>query len=289
MVGALNLISVAFAVLFVGLGVDFGIQFAVRYRSERIQARRPLFGAGQHRREGRRAADARGGRDRGGLPVVFPDRLQGRLRTRPDRRHRHADRLSHQRHRAAGAAHHPASARRRGADRVRRAGAGRPVPGTPPHCGDRRHHPGGGRRDRRCSIISASISIRSICEARPSSRSRRSSTCGTIRRSAPTPSTCWCRSPATSTDVADRLSKIPEVDKVTTIAEFVPDGQDRKLTLIRGLARQLQTPLSTEDTARPPTDAQNVAALQGSADALTKQPSKASGPAPTRPIVWPRT
>ncbi len=35
MVGALNLISVAFAVLFVGLGVDFGIQFSVRYRSER--------------------------------------------------------------------------------------------------------------------------------------------------------------------------------------------------------------------------------------------------------------
>ncbi len=35
MVGALNLISVAFAVLFVGLGVDFGIQFAVRYRDKR--------------------------------------------------------------------------------------------------------------------------------------------------------------------------------------------------------------------------------------------------------------
>jgi hopanoid biosynthesis associated RND transporter like protein HpnN len=35
MVGALNLISIAFAVLFVGLGVDFGIQFCVRYRSER--------------------------------------------------------------------------------------------------------------------------------------------------------------------------------------------------------------------------------------------------------------
>ena len=37
MVGALNLISIAFAVLFVGLGVDFGIQFAVRYRSERFK------------------------------------------------------------------------------------------------------------------------------------------------------------------------------------------------------------------------------------------------------------
>jgi hypothetical protein len=35
MVGALNLISVAFLVLFVGLGVDFGIQFAIRYRAER--------------------------------------------------------------------------------------------------------------------------------------------------------------------------------------------------------------------------------------------------------------
>jgi uncharacterized protein len=35
MVGALNLISIAFMVLFVGIGVDFGIQFSVRYRSER--------------------------------------------------------------------------------------------------------------------------------------------------------------------------------------------------------------------------------------------------------------
>ena len=38
MVGALNLISVAFAVLFVGLGVDFGIQFSVRYRAERFES-----------------------------------------------------------------------------------------------------------------------------------------------------------------------------------------------------------------------------------------------------------
>ena len=35
MVGELNLISVAFFVLFIGLGVDFGIQVAVRYRAER--------------------------------------------------------------------------------------------------------------------------------------------------------------------------------------------------------------------------------------------------------------
>jgi uncharacterized protein len=37
MVGSFNLISIAFFVLFVGLGVDFGIQFSVRYRTERHQ------------------------------------------------------------------------------------------------------------------------------------------------------------------------------------------------------------------------------------------------------------
>ena len=36
-VGKLNLLSVAFAVLYIGLAVDFGIQFAVRYRDERYR------------------------------------------------------------------------------------------------------------------------------------------------------------------------------------------------------------------------------------------------------------
>jgi hopanoid biosynthesis associated RND transporter like protein HpnN len=38
-VKTLNLISVAFAILFVGLAVDFGIQFSVRYRGERHHAK----------------------------------------------------------------------------------------------------------------------------------------------------------------------------------------------------------------------------------------------------------
>ncbi|HXQ51377.1 MAG TPA: MMPL family transporter [Stellaceae bacterium] len=37
-VGALNPISAAFAVLFIGIAVDFGIQFSVRYRDERFRA-----------------------------------------------------------------------------------------------------------------------------------------------------------------------------------------------------------------------------------------------------------
>lgn len=35
-IGHLNLVSVAFAVLFIGLGVDFGIHFALRFREERL-------------------------------------------------------------------------------------------------------------------------------------------------------------------------------------------------------------------------------------------------------------
>ena len=48
LVHALNMISVAFAVLFVGLGVDFAIQFSVRYRAERhdiVQLRPALASA----------------------------------------------------------------------------------------------------------------------------------------------------------------------------------------------------------------------------------------------------
>lgn len=49
MVGSLNPISVAFAVLFVGIGVDFGIQYCVRYREERFlhdNLARAVLGAG---------------------------------------------------------------------------------------------------------------------------------------------------------------------------------------------------------------------------------------------------
>ena len=40
MVGAFNPISVAFFVLFVGIGVDFGLQFSVGYRAERFERNR---------------------------------------------------------------------------------------------------------------------------------------------------------------------------------------------------------------------------------------------------------
>jgi hopanoid biosynthesis associated RND transporter like protein HpnN len=50
MVGALNLISIAFAILFVGIGIDFGIQFGVRFRElhhARVTAAEALHAAGR--------------------------------------------------------------------------------------------------------------------------------------------------------------------------------------------------------------------------------------------------
>ena len=103
MVGTLNLISVDFAVLFVGLGVDFGIQFSVRYRAERHEIDDVRGALLASRTTRRRAVDACGTRHRRGFSVVSADRLQRRVRTRPDRRLRHADRLRDQHHAVAGA------------------------------------------------------------------------------------------------------------------------------------------------------------------------------------------
>jgi uncharacterized protein len=70
--------------------------------------------------------------------------------------------------------------------------------------------------------------------------------------------------------VAERLRGISEVARVTTVNDFVPAAQDRKLAMIRGLARQLDPELRSEEAARAPTDAQNIAALRSTADMLNR-------------------
>ena len=103
MVGTLNLISVYFAVLFVGLGVDFGLQFSVRYRAERHRIRQCPRGACRSGPPRRRAADACGFGDRGRIFFLPADGLQGRFRARSHRGRRHADRVCHQHHAVARA------------------------------------------------------------------------------------------------------------------------------------------------------------------------------------------
>ncbi len=139
MVDALNPISVAFAVLFVGIGVDFGIQYSVRYRAERHEVpelRTALAKAGEHAGV---PLTLGGGGDGGGISVVHPHRLSRRRRTRTDRRRRHAHRLYYQHHIPARAAGDPQSGRGAGAARLQVTGAGRPFPERPPHTDPDRH------------------------------------------------------------------------------------------------------------------------------------------------------
>jgi uncharacterized protein len=77
--------------------------------------------------------------------------------------------------------------------------------------------------------------------------------------------------------VADRLRKIPEVEKVTSIYDLVPGGQQRKLAMIRNLAKELQTALQHDGGTGAPTDAQNAAAIKTTAAMLTRLSSKATG------------
>ena len=106
LVGALNLISIAFAVLFIGLGVDFGIQFSVRYRAERHEV------------------DNLHGGNRCRISVVPSDRLQRPVRARLARRSGHDRRLSHQHHAHSGIVDRPAATGRAEGNGLQELGAG---------------------------------------------------------------------------------------------------------------------------------------------------------------------
>ena len=145
-VQALNLISVAFAAMFIGIAVDFGIQVCVRYRDER------------HKHDDLAIALRRTGRSIGGplflaaittaagFLAFVPTAYRGRLRAGRHRRRGHADRARPQPDPASGAAHDPQAGRRAGARRVRLGGPARPLPAAQPLA---RAHAGGNSRHRR--------------------------------------------------------------------------------------------------------------------------------------------
>ena len=83
-------------------------------------------------------------------------------------------------------------------------------------------------------------------------------------------------SPEEAAAVATRLAALPEVDHTRTIDSFVPPDQDRKLPLIQKAAVALGAALNR--APRPaPSDTENVAALRSGADALRKAAGDGSG------------
>ena len=68
--------------------------------------------------------------------------------------------------------------------------------------------------------------------------------------------------------LAARLARLPEVDHVLTIAAFVPEEQDAKLAAIQDAAGLLGPTLEPSETKPAPTDAQTVAAMKEAAARL---------------------
>ncbi len=83
-------------------------------------------------------------------------------------------------------------------------------------------------------------------------------------------------SAAAADALAKRLSALPQVSQAVTLTSFIPDDQDPKLASIRDADTLLDPTLNPFFPAQSPSDADVVSSLRQTADALTKA---ATGPA----------
>ncbi len=268
MVGALNMISVSFAVLFIGLGVDFGIQFSVRYRSERHEnpdLREALLKAGEY----------------AGAPLTLAAAAV-----------------------AAGFLSFMPTAYRGLSELGLIAGVGMLIafvtsvtllpallsllkpPGEPEEMGYKALAPVDDFMERhRVPIIIGTAIV--VVAGLPllywlrfdfnpiNLRSPKVESIATYLDLSRDPNTdanaiaVLTPSIADSVTVAERLGKLPETHRTMTVQSFIPDRQPEKLTLIRNAQRALEQPLRARPGA-PPSDADNVTALKNAAEALTQ-------------------
>ena len=277
MVGALNMISVAFAVLFVGLGVDFGIQFSVRYRAERheISELRPALAQAAHKI---------------GVPLTLAAAAV-----------------------AAGFMSFVPTDYRGVSELGQIAGVGMLVayatsitllpallavmnpPGETEPIGYRALAP----IDHFLQTYRVPVIVGTVAVAVLGSpllyfltfdfdpihlRSPLTESISTLRdlgadsRIGINSINVVVPSLEAANAAAARLDKLPQVASAATLQNFVPQDQEKKLALIRGLEQRLGPILQRPATSKPPTDAETVAAFSGVADQLDKIAGDAKGP-----------
>jgi uncharacterized protein len=78
--------------------------------------------------------------------------------------------------------------------------------------------------------------------------------------------------------IAKRISPLPEVSQTMTLSTFVPADQDKKLELIRGAAEKIAPSLKPQEVDAAPTDQENIDAITATATALTKAADNNKGP-----------
>jgi len=83
---------------------------------------------------------------------------------------------------------------------------------------------------------------------------------------------------AAAKEIEARLAKLPEVSRTISLDTFIPDDQQAKLAIIRKAAAQLNPILNDTKPGTPPSDEENVAALKGSVESLRKTAGDDKGP-----------
>jgi hopanoid biosynthesis associated RND transporter like protein HpnN len=78
--------------------------------------------------------------------------------------------------------------------------------------------------------------------------------------------------------IAQRLSELSQVSQTITLSNLVPDDQDAKLKLIGETADVIDPSLNPKETNPPATDGENIAALTSTADFLSKVAGNEQGP-----------
>jgi hopanoid biosynthesis associated RND transporter like protein HpnN len=276
MVGTLNLISVYFAVLFVGLGVDFGLQFSVRYRAERFandNLHDALLQSGQ----------------RAGAPLTL-----AALAT------------------AAGFLSFTPTAYKGVSELGLIAGVGMLIafftsitllpallslvkpPREPEQLGYAYLAPVDGFLERhRMPILIGTVLV--VFGGLPllywlqfdfnpmNLRSPKAESVATYLELKSDPESgandieVLEPSLTQADQLAAKLRSVPEVARVTTLSTFIPDHQDEKLTLIHNAAQTLDAALYPKNTASPTSDAQTVSMINSTVDALNRLAGNGNG------------
>src|SRR6516162_3567904 len=274
LVGALNLISIAFAVLFIGLGVDFGIQFSVRYRAERHEVddlHQALLDTASHV----------------GAPLTLAAAAAGFLSFLPTD-YKGLSELG------------------------LLAGLGMIIafltsitlipalltvlrpPGEPKELGFKSLAPIDRfmERHRIPIIVGTGLAVAAGLpmlywlqfDFNPLNlRSTKVESVATFLELRSDPaigaSSIFVLAPNKEAAQADveKLSKVPEVSSVKTIENFIHNDQQPKLAAIRQLATVLDPVLRPDPNKKPPTDANNVAALKSAVDALKQTAGNQTG------------
>ena len=83
---------------------------------------------------------------------------------------------------------------------------------------------------------------------------------------------------AAADQLAVKLRALPQVARVVTLSTFIPDHQQQKLPLIQSAAKTLDPALNPPSVNPPPTDAENVAIINSTVNALNRLAGSAPGP-----------